>query len=247
MAVEIPALSVLLILFLSTLVRSTFGFGDALVAMPLLALVIPIKTATPVVAFIAPTIAVCLLIREWRHIDLKSTLKLIISTLVGIPIGILYLKNIEASVVNAVLALVLIVFSLYSLFKPVLHRLKNDKWAFLFGFIGGILGGAYNTNGPPVILYGIMRGWKPESFRATLQSYFLPTGGAIMIGQGLAGLWTKTVITTYLYSLPFVFLAIFLGFKISRKIPAEKFNKYVHVMLFGLGIILLIKVVTGSR
>jgi uncharacterized membrane protein YfcA len=245
MAADIPLLPVLLILFFSTLVRSTFGFGDALVAMPLLALIIPIKTATPVVAIIAPTIAISLLIKEWRHIDLKSTLKLIISTLAGIPIGILYLKSIPENIVDLILALVLIGFSLYSLVKPALHRLKSDKWAFLFGFIGGILGGAYNTNGPPVILYGILRGWKPESFRATLQSYFLPTGGAIMIGQGLAGLWTKTVITTYIYSLPLVFLAIFLGLKISRKIPAEKFNKYVYVMLLALGVILLIKVIAA--
>jgi uncharacterized membrane protein YfcA len=72
---DIQLLPVLLILFLSTLVRSTFGFGDALVAMPLLALIIPIKTAMPMVAIIAPTIAISLLIREWRHIDLKSTLK----------------------------------------------------------------------------------------------------------------------------------------------------------------------------
>lgn len=245
MAADFPILLVLVVLFLSTLVRSTFGFGDALVAMPLLALIIPIKTATPVVAIIAPTIAICLLIKEWRHIDLKSTMRLIISTLAGIPIGILYLKQIHENVVNLVLALVLIVFSFFSLAKPALHRMKSDRWAFLFGFIGGILGGAYNTNGPPVILYGILRGWKPESFRATLQSYFLPTGAAIMIGQGLAGLWTKTVMTTYLYSLPLVFLAIFLGLKISRKIPAEKFNKYVYVMLLGLGIILLIKVIVA--
>ncbi len=245
MTADVPFLPVLLILFLSTLVRSTFGFGDALVAMPLLALIIPIKIATPVVAIIAPTIAICLLIKEWRHIDLKSTMRLIISTLAGIPIGILYLKQINENVVNLVLALVLIVFSLYSLAKPALHQIKSDRWGFLFGFIGGILGGAYNTNGPPVILYGVLRGWKPESFRATLQSYFLPTGGAIMIGQGLAGLWTKTVITTYLYSLPLVFLAIFLGLKISRKIPSQKFNKYVYVMLFALGIILLIKVMAG--
>jgi uncharacterized membrane protein YfcA len=66
-----------------------------------------------------------------------------------------------------------------------------------------------------------------------------------MIGQGLAGLWTKTVITTYIYSLPLVFLAIFLGLKISRKIPAEKFNKYVYVMLLALGVILLIKVIAA--
>jgi uncharacterized membrane protein YfcA len=48
-----------------------------------------------------------------------------------------------------------------------------------------------------------------------------------------------------LYSLPIVFLAIVLGLKISRKIPAEKFNKYVYVMLLALGMILLIKVMAA--
>ncbi len=241
MAADVPFLPVLLILSLSTLVRSTFGFGDALVAMPLLALLIPLRTATPVVALIASTIAVTLLIKEWRHIDLRSTMKLIASTLLGVPVGILYLKNINENIVNLVLAVVLTGFSLYNLVKPSLHRLTDDRWAYPFGLIAGILGGAYNTNGPPVILYGILRGWKPESFRATLQSYFLPAGGAIMVGQGLAGLWTRAVLTTYLYSLPLVFLAIILGLKISRLIPAQKFHKYVYILLLGLGIILLTK------
>ena len=43
----------LVVLFISTLVRATFGFGDALIAMPLLALVINIKIVTPLVAIIA--------------------------------------------------------------------------------------------------------------------------------------------------------------------------------------------------
>jgi len=63
--------------------------------------------------------------------------------------------------------------------------------------------------------------------------------------SGLAGFWTKTVITTYLYSLPLVFLAIVLGLRISRIIPAEKFNKSVYIMLLALGIILLIKVISA--
>jgi hypothetical protein len=47
------------------------------------------------------------------------------------------------------------------------------------------------------------------------------------------------------YSLPFVFRAIVLGLEISRKIPAEKFNKYVYVILLVLGMILLIKVMAA--
>ena len=57
----------LLILFASALTRSTFGFGDALIAMPLLTLLVGVQTATPLVAFVGPTIAFTIVWRNWRN------------------------------------------------------------------------------------------------------------------------------------------------------------------------------------
>ena len=37
----------LLVVFLATLIRSAFGFGEALVAVPLLALRVPVAVAAP--------------------------------------------------------------------------------------------------------------------------------------------------------------------------------------------------------
>ena len=241
---DLPVLPVLIIIFLAALVRSTFGFGDALVGMPLLALVTSIRNATPLMAFVGPTLAVFLLIKEWRRMDLKSASRLIVSTVAGIPFGLFFLKRIDERTVNLILAAVIILFSAYSLARPGRLRLKSERPAVLFGFAAGILGAAYNTNGPPVIFYGALRGWPPESFRATLQGYFLPTGGAILIGQGLAGLWTKPVVTTYLYALPLLGFAVLGGRKLSRVIAAEKFNRYVYGLMLVLGTVLLIKAVT---
>jgi len=241
MNAEIPILAAIAILFAAALVRGAFGFGDALIAMPLLALIVPMTVATPVVAFLGPTIALILLVRDWRHVELKSTIRLILSTLAGIPLGLFYLKRIDEHAMNLVLALIIILFSLYNLVRPGLLKLRTDKFAILFGFIAGILGAAYNTNGPPVVLYGTLRDWKPESFRATLQGYFLPTGGAILVGQGLAGLWTRPVITTTVYALPFILIAVILGTAIGRRIPASKFSRYVYGLLLVLGAVLLIR------
>ncbi len=244
MTADIPILPVLLIVFLAALVRSTFGFGDALVGMPLLALVTSLRIATPLMAFVGPTLAVLLLIKEWRRIDFRSAWRLILSTLAGIPFGLFFLKRVDERIVNLVLAAVIILFSVYSLVKPGRFRLKSERSAAAFGFTAGILGAAYNTNGPPVIFYGALRGWNPESFRATLQGYFLPTGGAILIGQGLAGLWTRPVVTTYLYALPSILIAVIAGTKLSRMIPAGKFNRYVYGLMLALGTVLLIKAIS---
>lgn len=228
------------IIFISTFTRSTFGFGDALIAMPLLSLAIGINTATPLVGLIGVTISIIIFAKHWRSIHFQSLSRLVVSTLIGIPVGIYLLKGVHEEAMKLVLASVIIIFPLYKIFKPKLFTLANDNFAPVFGFIAGILGGAYNTNGPPVVIYGTLRQWSPVKFRATLQGYFLPTGAMIALGHAVGGLWTKQVLVNYLFSLPIVFIAIFLGGWFNNKIPVEKFDNCIYFFLIAIGIILLI-------
>lgn len=230
----------LIILFASTLTRSTFGFGDALIAMPLLTLTIGVQTATPLVAFVATTIAISIVWPSWRSIDLQATWQLIVSSLIGIPVGLLVLKTAPEEVVKGFLGLAVILVGLYNLVQPRLITLYQQKWAYLFGFVAGVLGGAYNTNGPPVVIYGALNRWPPDRFRATLQGYFLPTGLLILVGHGLGGLWTAQVLQLYVLALPVVLIAIFLGGKLNQRIPPARFEKLIYMTLVGLGLLLLV-------
>ncbi len=233
---------ILIVLFLAALTRSTFGFGDALVGMPLLAILTGMQIATPVIQMFGTTIAIFILIRQWRQVDLKSAWKLIVSSLIGIPIGLYYLSKVNENVVKFILAVIIILFALYQLSRPKMVRLKSDRLAIFFGLLGGILGGAYNTNGPPVIFYGTLRDWDPARFRATLQGYFFPTGIGILTGHLIAGFWTPTVIRYYVTGLPVVVAAILLGSFLNRRVPKEKFVRYVYVILIVLGIFLLVDI-----
>lgn len=210
-----------------------------MIAMPILAILTGIKTATPLVALIGTTISISILVRYWSQVNFRSAWRLILSSLVGIPIGLLFLKNVNEDMVKLILAFFILFFSVYNLIKPELY-LRRERYGFVFGFLAGILGGAYNTNGPPVIIYGTLRKWNPANFRATLQGYFLPTGGSILIGHAIAGLWTTTVIKYYVFSLPIVFMAIFFGNYLNRKFRRESFTKYIYSILIVLGILLMI-------
>jgi len=137
------------------------------------------------------------------------------------------------------MGVLLIAYGLYSLIAPRLPTIENEKSAYLFGFVAGVLGGAYNTNGPPVVMYGMLRRWPPEHFRATLQCYFLFTGFSILVAHGLAGSWTGPVLRFYLYSIPVILLAIFVGEHISRRIPKEAFSRVVYVFLIAMGVVLM--------
>src|SRR6202044_3792870 len=132
-------------------------------------------------------------------------------------LGLLLLKTVPESIVKSILGVFIIGFALYSLTgrKPELH---NDRLAPLFGFIAGILGGAYGMNGPPLVVYGVLRRWQPAQFRATLQGYFLIASIAGMAGYAVAGLWTRTVNRYFLLSLPLALIAIFLGHAVHRRV-----------------------------
>jgi uncharacterized protein len=236
-----PAVQVSAVLFLATVIRSALGFGEALVAVPLLALIIPVEVAAPVAVLVSITVAAVAVAQDWRHVHVRSAGWLVLSTLAGIPLGLLLLKSAAEPVVKTVLAIVIIAFALYVLVRTTHHELKHDRLAWIFGFIAGILGGAYGMNGPPLAVYGSMRRWSPEHFRATLQGYFLPASIVGMFGYWLSGLWTATVSRFYLIALPTTLLAIFAGRLLNRHLPASQFLRIVHLGLLLIGTVLLIQ------
>jgi uncharacterized protein len=232
-------LYLLAVLFLATLIRSSFGFGEALVAVPLLALVIPVAVATPVAALVSVTVAGVVVLQDWHQVDLGSAWRLVLSTFAGIPLGLLLLTAVAEPVVKAVLASVIIAFSTYCLVRRAPPALAEDRPAWLFGFAAGVLGGAYGMNGPPLVIYGALRRWSAEQFRATLQGYFFPASLVGLCGYALAGLWVPAVTRYYLASLPGVLAAVFLGRAINRRLRGDTFLLYVHAGLIVVGAALL--------
>src|SRR5215510_10398067 len=95
---------VMLIIFLATLVRSAFGFGEALVAVPLLALFIPVEVAAPLAVLVSITVAAIVVAQDWRQVHLGSAWRLVLSTLFGIPLGLLLLLAVPERIVKATLA-----------------------------------------------------------------------------------------------------------------------------------------------
>jgi uncharacterized membrane protein YfcA len=234
---------VLAIVCFSMLIQSTFSFGGALVALPLLALVVDVKTATVLMTLLSCSIAAVVVARRWGDVDVKNAWRLIVSACVGIPLGILFLGRVDGSVLKIVLACTVIVFTVVSLFKLKTIRLIHANYAFIFGLISGIFGGAYNISGPPVVLYGSLVNWSSDRFRATVQSYALFTNVFAILGHYLAGNVTREVATYYACSLPILGVSVWLGSVVHRMIAGERYAVCVKVLLLILAARLLWSVV----
>ena len=237
---------ILPIVFVATLTRSAFGFGEALVAVPLLALFIPLQVATPLAVLLSITVAATIVIQDWRHIHLRSAAGLVIATLFGIPLGLLVLTHAHPEMARAGLGILIVLFALFSLAAPDRFRIEQEHRGVLLlvGFVAGILGGAYGMNGPPLAIYGSLRRWSPQHFRATLQAYFLPASLLGTIGFWSAGLMTRAVGCDYLWSLPVLLPAVLLGRAVNRRFSGPRFLRFVYAGLVLIGGTLFVEAVT---
>jgi uncharacterized membrane protein YfcA len=234
---------ILAVIFMATLIRSALGFGEALIAVPLLAMRMPLGIAAPLAVMVSITIAAVVVLQDWRKVQVRSAGWLLVPTCFGIPLGLLLLTSPHQLLVKLLLALVIIGFALYSLAGAELPELKHDskRWLILCGFFAGVLGGAYGMNGPPLAVYGTMRRWRPPHFRATLQGYFLPASGLGLAGYFWKGLWNHELIHYYLLSLPVAAPAIWLGRLANHRLPHASFRKFVFGGLVGIGLLLAVQ------
>jgi hypothetical protein len=242
-----PLIFVLIISFIASLVRSTFGFGESLIGVPFFILFLPVGIAVPLSVLLSVFIALVVIIQDHSKVHFKSAKWLIIYAVPGIPVGILLLVYGSELLVKTGLGILIIFYSLYSLFAKARRKLKEDNmwWLFICGFLSGIFGGAYGLNGPPLVVYGNMRQWSAKHFRATLQAYFLPASLIAVAGYYSKGLMNAEVIHYFLISLTTSVPAIFLGRYLNQRLKNGSFFKYIYYALLVLGLILILNAFTA--
>ncbi len=224
-----------LIVFFAGFTQGLSGFGSILLSLPLLAIFLDIKIVIPLVALIALCITIILFIQLWEHLDWKKIYPLFLGALPGIPLGVFFLKKLDKDLIQWILGIILISYSLYSLFFRSTNKQMRKGWGYLFGFFSGCLGGALSAAGPPVIAYMSIQTWSKDTIKVTLQGFFLVSGAIVVFFQALSGLTTIVVLRYFLVSLPLIFLGTYTGSIFYGKIREEHYKRVILILLAFLG------------
>lgn len=232
---------ILFIGFIASLVRSTLGFGESLIAVPLFSLFIPVEIAVPLSVMLSIVIALIIILQDHRKIHFHSARWLILYAIPGIPLGVLFLLYGNEILIKSILGLLIIIYAIYSLVGKNNLVLSADHkgWLFTCGFLSGVFGGAYGLNGPPLVVYGHQRRWDAARFRATLQAYFLPVSVLTVGGYFAKGLVTTEVTTYFGWCLIPTIPAIFIGRFLNHRLADGVFYRYVYAGLIGISIVLI--------
>ena len=229
------------ILFLSGFTNGLSGFGVALLAIPLLAVLLDVKRVVPLAALAAMTTHVIVLVHLRHHFDWSRILPLIISAIPGVAVGALFLKHLDRTVILYILGVLLIAYSVYSLFLRIPVKEMKKGWVFPFGFTAGLLGGALSTPGPPAIVYTSMQSWSKDQIKVTLQGFFILSGIIVILFHILNGITTLYVLKLYGASIPMLFIGTYVGSLFYGRINDEGYRKLVLIILFLLGAFMIYK------
>jgi len=245
---------ILVLQFLTSLFASVFGFGDALLAMPLLAVVFGMdaSTAAPLVsvvstAMIAANLAVDAKSGQMRTVGRwKTSLGMLSGAALGVPLGVRALVAIDPDIVRFLVGFVLIFYGLLKLAPSTTENLQQREFSskeevdlFLivpFGFLAGFLGGAVAEPGPPAVLLSQIANWSPITTRLLLFRFFLPVQVLAIADYNENSLLTPFVYHQAIATLPIVALAVAVGTKLNRKIKPDLFSELVAAIILLLGI-----------
>jgi len=234
------AFIIALIVFIAAFQQSLSGFGFSLVAMPILVQLVGIQTAAPLVAVLALTLNIINGFRWRKALDFSEIKRLGIWMALGVPMGIWGILALNETVVKAGLGALLVAYALFALLRPEKLPTIPRRWAYPAGFFAGLLGGAYNTSGPPLILYGSLRNWSHQRFRAVLQSLFGFAASIVVTGHLIARHYTPPVLTHVVISLPGLLLAVGLGMMLDKRIQPGHLKKWITIATLILGLSLFI-------
>jgi uncharacterized protein len=222
---------------LATVVQTLAGFGFALLMMPIVTLFLGLHVAAPLVALTALTLYAWNTLRYHAALNLREIWPLAGAAIAGVPVGIWAVARASEALVKGILGWLLIAYAVQGLLRPR-ERKCSSAWAPLAGFLAGCLGGAYNTSGPPLAVYGALRGWSKTEFRAGIQALFLCSGVVTVLSHALTRHITPSVLLGYAATPPLLAAGLIIGGSIDRYVDKERFRTVVMAMILLLGVML---------
>ncbi|PKL88712.1 MAG: hypothetical protein CVV23_08770 [Ignavibacteriae bacterium HGW-Ignavibacteriae-2] len=228
-----------IILTIASFTQGFSGFGFQLVALSIITFFIDVKLAIPMCALFGLIINIYLIIDLHKHIKFFELKNLILGSIIGIPAGAFFLSTANPDLIKFLLGFVLILFVLISLGKVGHSITIGDKWAYVFGFFSGLLGGAFNTNGPPVLIYFYLHGWDKYKQKASITGFFIFSSVLIVFSHLMIGLTTRSVLTNFFIYLPFIFIGQIAGKFLFGKISSIVYNKFILLFLFAAGLFMI--------
>lgn len=224
--------------FLGALIQSVSGFGFGIFVMLIFPFILPVSECAAVSALLSMVSSFALGVYLRKKCNFRRILFPIIGYIIGSLPVILISDNISNVFMQKILAVILIVLSLYFLLFQSKIRIKESvPTALVVGFLSGILGGLFSMGGPPIVAYLIQTSKDNDSYMAEVQMYFGITNLISSIIRAVSGIITVSVLSNWGIGLVALALGTMLGRKIFKYIDSKRLKFIVYCFMLVSGVL----------
>ncbi|MCB1802083.1 MAG: sulfite exporter TauE/SafE family protein [Gammaproteobacteria bacterium] len=229
------------VLLIAYFVRGLAGFGSGLIAIPLLALHLPLTLVVPLVVFLDYLASASHGLSDRAQIRWREILPLLPFTAVGVVLGLYLFQTIDTLVLAHALGIFIIAYAVYTLLARDKETPVSRRWAAPAGFLGGLTGTLFGTGGPFYVLYLKHRALPKTQFRATFATIFLIDGAGRLSGYLGGGFFDRDWLQLAVFAVPLMAIGLFIGGRVHTGIDQRTFQVAVSVLLIISGISLLLR------
>ncbi len=216
------------------------GFGSSIVAIPLLAHVLPLRFAVPMMLVFDLSAGVLLGLKNRGHVDRRELLRLLPFLLVGMALGATLLAKASDRWLMTVLGAFVFSYAGLNLLRKRRPALIGSVWAIPAGAVGGVFTALYGTGGPIYTMYLARR--LPDTFvlRATIATLIVITAFVRLVLFTAGGFYAQHgLVPLALALVPCAIAGYLAGARLHSRLPAERVAQGIWLLLVAGGASLL--------
>lgn len=241
-SLTVPQLGIAaLIIVVAFFVRGIAGFGSGLIAIPLLAQLLPLSVVVPLVGLLDYLASTSHGVKHRQAIVWRDLLPLLPFTFTGVLTALYLFHTLDADLLRKALGAFILLYAFYTLFSSGSGFHGRRWWAIPAGAFGGLIGTLFGTGGPFYVIYFRLRQLDKTAFRATIATLFLIDGGSRIVGYFFSGFYSGNTMYLLAAALPIMVIGMYLGGHVHTTISQQNFQRAIGLLLVGSGMALLLR------
>jgi uncharacterized protein len=227
-------------------IRGTAGFGGGIVAVPMLALVLPLQQVVPLMTALTFLASAGQGVRGRRNIQWREVVRLVVFALPGVALGLYLFSVLDPRPLSRALGIFVMLYAVYAFAMAGRRPALAERWVYplaaVVGFAAGLAGTLFGgAAGPIFVIYLGARTLDKNQFRTTMTAIMVCMAIVRLTGYASLGFLDATGLKYLAAAIPLMMIGSYLGERLVRHVEQRRFERVLGGILIVSGAVLVLK------
>lgn len=228
----------MLVVLIASILQTSTGYGFSIIGTPFLLLLYPAHMAIQINIILSICLSAVMIFNIRKEVDKTLVIRLIKGSVLGLIAGIFVYLFLDIQLLKMTVGVIILILTVLLIFQVTMKQTKKKD--YITGGVSGVLTTSIGVPGPPLLLYFSGAGIDKTTLRSTTLAYYLFVYFASLMMQISFGGTNKETWMFSLIAIPPLFIGVFLGQLLFKRISQLTFLIITYIILLFTGAYLVI-------